>query len=42
VLGHATTSGGNTIITDSASDSLTLKSTSLATLTANPADFKFV
>jgi hypothetical protein len=42
VLGHATTSGSSTIIPDSAGDSLTLKSTSLATLTANPADFKFV
>ena len=42
VLGHATTGGGNVIITDSAGDSLMLKSTSLATLTANPADFKFV
>ncbi len=42
VLSHATTSGSNTTIVDSTGDSLTLNSVSVATLSANPADFKFV
>ena len=42
VLGHATSSGGTTTILDSLGDSLALNSVSVATLTANPADFKFV
>ncbi len=44
VLCHATTSGGNTTISDTLtpSDTLTLNSVTIATLTAHPADFKFV
>jgi hypothetical protein len=42
VLSHATTSGAAVIITDSLGDSVKLASTSLATLNANLADFKFV
>ncbi len=42
VLSHATSSGGTTTITDSLGDALKLNSVSVATLTANPADFKFV
>jgi hypothetical protein len=44
VLSHATTSGVNTTISDTLAsrDSLTLNSVTVATLTANPADFKFV
>jgi hypothetical protein len=38
----ATTSGATVIITDSLGDSVKLASTSLATLYANLADFKFV
>jgi hypothetical protein len=41
VLSHATSSGGTTTITDSLGDALKLNSVSVATLTANPADFKF-
>ena len=40
--GSITTSGGNTTITDSLGDNATLNSVSVATLAANPADFKFV
>jgi uncharacterized alkaline shock family protein YloU len=44
VLSHATASGLNTTISDTLAsrDSLTLNSVTVATLTANPADFKFV
>ena len=42
VLSHATSSGGTTTISDSMGDKLVLSATSVATLTANPADFKFV
>ncbi len=38
----ATTSGATVISTDSLGDSVKLASTSLATLNANLADFKFV
>ena len=42
VLSHATSSGGTTTIYNSMGDSLALSKVSVATLQANPADFKFV
>ena len=42
VLSHATSSGGTTTISDSLGDKLALSAISVATLTANPTDFKFV
>ncbi len=42
VLKHAIASGANTTIANSAGDTVTLYSTSIAALSANPADFKFV
>ena len=42
LLSHATSSGGNTIISNSFGDSLTLQSVSVATLNGNLGDFKFV
>jgi len=43
VLGNATqTAAGNTVITDSLGDSLTLNAVAKTTLAANAADFKFV
>ncbi len=42
LLSHATSSAGNTIISDSFGDSLTLQSVSVATLNGNLGDFKFV
>ena len=41
VLSHASTSGGNLVITDTAGDTLTLDGLSAAMLTANPADVHF-
>ena len=42
LLSNATSSGGNTIISDSSGDSLTLQSVSVATLTSNLGDLKFI
>jgi hypothetical protein len=42
VLSHATISGNSTVISDSFGDSVTLSAVAKTTLTANPADFKFV
>jgi beta-glucanase (GH16 family) len=42
VLGHSQQVGANVAITDSALDKLTLDNVTLATLAANPSDFKFV
>ena len=41
VLSHATQVGGNTLISDTMGDALTLDGITKATLTANPADIKF-
>ena len=41
VLSHATTTGGNLVITDTAGDTLTLDGLSAVLLTANPADVHF-
>jgi hypothetical protein len=42
VLAHATQTGGNTVISDTFGDALTLDAIAKTTLTANAGDFKFV